>query len=216
MVLATTIAIKNKSFTLFVHNGIQSKSIPIQFDNNTRVIKAIERNNLFSGINIFTLFNDKDQPVLERVFFNYEGIEIFKTAKAFVTKNQDSLSVQVPVNGLTASEVAHLSVSILPNDTKSYNTDHNIISYTLLQPYVKGYIENAKYYFQNINISKIIISNVNYPTTILILSISKKKMFEIPKFQQKTFPVFKFQFSKFSSFIFSNFQNALRQKFCPD
>ena len=152
--IETLSVIKNKPYTLFIHNGCQSKSIPIEFDNDIKIIKAIEHKDLFSGINIFTLFNDNDKPILERIFFNHEGIETLKTTEAFIKKNQDSVSIQVPINGLRASEIAQLSVSVLPSDTKSYNTDHNILSYTLLQPYVKGYIENAKYYFTNVDMKK--------------------------------------------------------------
>ena len=146
--------IKNKPYTLFIHNGNQSKTIPIEFENDTKVTKAIARKDLFAGINIFTVFTEENAPILERIFFNYEGIESLKTAEAFTQKNKDSLLIQVPVNDLKPSETAQLSISILPYDTKSYNVDHNILSYTLLQPYIKGYIENAKYYFTAIDIKK--------------------------------------------------------------
>ena len=146
--------IKNKPYTLFIHNGNQSKTIPIEFENDTKVTKAIARKDLFAGINIFTVFTEENAPILERIFFNYEGIESLKTAEVYTKKNQDSLLIQVPVNGLKPNEVAHLSISVLPFDTKSYNADHNILSYTLLQPYVKGYIENAKYYFSAIDMKK--------------------------------------------------------------
>jgi hypothetical protein len=151
---ATLASIKNKPYTLFIHNGSQSNAIPITFDKSTKITKAIAHKDLFTGINIFTLFNENNRPILERVFFNYDGIEALKTDQAFTERKQDSLSIQVPVNGLEPSEIAQLSISVLPGDTKSYNTDHNILSYTLLQPYVKGYIENAKYYFTAIDMKK--------------------------------------------------------------
>jgi hypothetical protein len=146
--------IKNKPYTLFIHNGSRSKVAPIEFKNKTKLTKAIERKDLFTGINIFTLFNENDKPILERVFFNHEGIESLKTTETYTKRNQDSVSIQVPLSGLNPSETAHLSISILPGETKSYNTGHNIISYTLLQPYVKGHIENAKYYFSNVDMKK--------------------------------------------------------------
>ncbi|MFT4780909.1 MAG: hypothetical protein ACI9SD_000584 [Pseudohongiellaceae bacterium] len=150
----TLSTIKNKPYTLFIHNGSQSKTIKVKFENKTTLTNAIDRKDLFVGINIFTLFNENNTPVLERIFFNYDGIEALKTAEAFTKKNEDSLSIQVPVSGIKIAEIAHLSISVLPYDTKSYNADHNILSYTLLQPYIKGYIENAKYYFSDINMKK--------------------------------------------------------------
>lgn len=147
-------SIKNKQYKLFIHNGIDSKSTNVTFENSTKITKAINRNDLFAGINIFTLFNENKTPILERVFFNYDGINTIKTDDALIQKTLDSLSIQVPISGLETSEIAQLSISILPKDTKSYNIDHNIISYTLLQPYVKGFIENAKYYFTDIDLKK--------------------------------------------------------------
>jgi hypothetical protein len=150
----TLATIKNKPYTLFIHNGSASKTKPIQFDNETKVTKAIERKDLFTGINIFTLFNENNKPILERVFFNYAGMETLKTTEAYTKKNEDSIAIQLPVSGLKTNEIAHISISMLPAETKSYNANHNILSYTLLQPYVKGYIENAKYYFTNVDMKK--------------------------------------------------------------
>ncbi len=151
---ATLASIKNKPYTLFIHNGSQSKAIPITFDKSIKITKAIAHKDLFTGINIFTLFNENNRPILERIFFNYKGIETLETGQTFTEKTQDSLTIQVPVNNLKTNEIAHISISVLPKDTKSYNTNHNILSYNLLQPYVNGYIENAKYYFTAIDMKK--------------------------------------------------------------
>jgi hypothetical protein len=146
--------LKDKPYTLFIHNGSLSKTLPIQFVNEIKLIKAIGRKDLFAGINIFTLFNENNEPISERVFFNYNGIERLNTTKPYIKKTQDSIAIQIPIAGVRLSETAQISLSILPSETKSYNTNHNILSYTLLQPYVKGYIENAKYYFTNVDIKK--------------------------------------------------------------
>ncbi|TXE17859.1 hypothetical protein ES692_08140 [Psychroserpens burtonensis] len=139
--------IKDKPYTLFIHNGSQSKTIPITFKNSTTLVKAIAFKNLFSGINILTLFNENNVPILERLFFNRNEVELLETVDAFVEKYQDSIAIQVPLSGMKPLDIARLSISILPNDTKSYNADHNILSHILVQPYIKSNIENAKYYF---------------------------------------------------------------------
>jgi hypothetical protein len=152
--METLSTIKDKPYTLFIHNGSQSKTIPITFKNSTTLVKAIELKNLFTGINILTLFNENNTPILERLFFNHNEVQLLETVDAFVEKYQDSLSIQVPLSGMKPFDIARLSVSVLPYETKSYNTDHNILSHTLLQPYIKGNIENAKYYFTDNNSKK--------------------------------------------------------------
>ena len=160
----TLSSIKKKPCTLFIHNGSKSTSIPVEFDDKTKITKAINAEDLFAGINIFTLFNENNQPLLERLYFNYNGIETLETANVFAERKQDSISIQVPVIAMKASEFANLSISVLPGDTKSNNTNHNILSYTFLQPYVNGYIENAKYYFTNVD------TKVQYELNNLLLT----------------------------------------------
>ena len=66
-----------------------------------------------------------------------------------VEKLKDSLRISIPSASINTKQFNNLSVSVLPANTKSYNHHHNIISYTFLQPYIKGRIENARYYFSN-------------------------------------------------------------------
>ncbi|WP_431166658.1 hypothetical protein [Tenacibaculum halocynthiae] len=147
--------IKNKPFKLIIHNGNIIKEGTIKFK-KTRFVKVIDLENLLAGINIFTLFDANNNPILERVFFNYKGINIETLGKSSYSKAGDSLKISIPFTkslNETKNNI-HLSVSVLPKETNSYQKNHNIISYTHLQPYVKGYIENADYYFTNINRKK--------------------------------------------------------------
>ena len=73
------------------------------------------------------------------------------TDKPSVKKLQDSLELSLTARSIDRNKLHNLSVSILPEGTKSYNHHHNIISSTYLRPYVKGKIENAKYYFTNVD-----------------------------------------------------------------
>ncbi len=147
--------IKKQPFKLVIHNGdiIQKGNINFQ---KTSLVKVFDYNDLMPGINIFTLFDANNNPVLERLFFNYKGINALSLEKPSVSKRGDSLQVSIPVSEIVnqAKSNMHLSVSVLPKGTKSYQKNHNIISYTHLQPYVKGYIENAGYYFTNIDRKK--------------------------------------------------------------
>lgn len=147
--------IKNKPFKLTIHNGVIIKEAVIKFK-ETSFFKVIDHKKLLPGINIFTLFDEDNNPILERLFFNYKGIETLTLKEPKLSKKGDSLQIDIPFFQLSnrPKNNIHLSVSVLPKETKAYQKNHNIISYTHLQPYVKGYIENARYYFTNINRKK--------------------------------------------------------------
>lgn len=142
--------IKGKAYKLAFHNGKNIKAIDVLFKSES-LVKIIDIKDLFSGINIFTLFDENNNPILERLFFNYEGINFIRSAKPSIAKSRDSLKIQIPYKALKSLKNTNVSVSVLPEETKSYQRHHNIVSYALLQPYVNGYIENAAYYFTDIN-----------------------------------------------------------------
>lgn len=147
-------SISNRTYKLALSNGKELKVIDVAFQDKKEVTRLINYSDLYSGINIITLFDDKDQPLLERLFFKHDGIKKFQIGQEIVKKEGDSLVIKVPVLNADASQINNFSVSVLPVNTKSYNSHHNIISYNYLQPYVKGYIENAKYYFDNVDRKK--------------------------------------------------------------
>ncbi|WP_179344865.1 hypothetical protein [Winogradskyella ursingii] len=144
--------IRGKRFQLLINNGKDAKSIGVSF-NEKSTVKTIENEQLFSGINILTLFDENNRPVLERMVFNYEGIERLTTDLPTIKKIRDSMQIKVPISNLadTSLENSNISISVLPEATKSYHKHQNIISQSYLQPYVNGYIENAHYYFTDID-----------------------------------------------------------------
>jgi len=146
--------IQGKPYKLTVHNGKSIKVININFD-NIELIQLIDFKDLFSGINTITLFNEVNQPILERLFFNYEGINMVNLKNPQFIPKRDSLNITIPIiHSHDKDDIFHISVSILPEGTKSYNKHQNIISYTYLQPYLKGYVEHAAYYFTDITRQK--------------------------------------------------------------
>ena len=140
--------LKSKTFKLAFHSDKTIKVTDVKFD-ALETLKLINYNDLSTGINIFTLFDQDNNPVLERLFFNYDGLQILKSGLPIVTKPFDSLVVKFPVPNV--STLHNFSVSVLPETTKSYRNHHNIISSIYLQPYVGSYVENAAYYFTNID-----------------------------------------------------------------
>ena len=151
---STLKSIKNKRYKLTFHNGRDFKAVDVAFNDDTEILKVINFDDLFPGINIFTLFNENNVPLLERQFFKYDGIEMVETNAVSYSKEQDSTLISIPFKNIDSNVFNNFSISVLPNDTKSYNHHHNIISYVYLQPYVKGFIENAQYYFTEITKKK--------------------------------------------------------------
>jgi hypothetical protein len=146
--------IKNKRYTLMIHNGNGYEVFDTYFTDDTIINKVIEYSSIPTGINILTLFNENELPVTERLFFNYEGIDIIKTNRVSASDYVDSLRVTLNIKGINPEVFNNISVSVLPQETASYNRHHNILSQTMLQPYIKGAIENGSYYFNNIDDKK--------------------------------------------------------------
>ncbi|MBA6152727.1 hypothetical protein [Gelidibacter maritimus] len=146
--------IKNKNYNLLLHNGDKSTLMDVNFTDNTTVTIGIELASASSGVNILTLFNENNQPIAERLFFKYEGINLLKSNEISTSKTTDSIAVALNFKNIDADALSNISISVLPEATKSYNKDHNIVSYLYLQPYVNGPIEQAKYYFTDIDAKK--------------------------------------------------------------
>ncbi|GAB4154453.1 MAG: hypothetical protein Tsb0033_02460 [Winogradskyella sp.] len=126
----------------------------IYFTDEPTVTKTLELEGS-PGINILTLFDDNSIPIAERLIFNYNGINIVTSeGSPAITQELDSVSIKLNFKSLDSMGTHNISVSVLPQQTQSYNRSHNIISYTFLDPYLNGPIENAKYYFTDITEKK--------------------------------------------------------------
>ena len=150
---ATKEIIKNKKFILAIHNGNELKTSTFQFNEKTEISKIINEKDLFTGINIFTVFDiEKNRPILERMYFNSVGINKAKSTTVQTNIENDSILVKLQVNNtIDLTKIQNVSISVLPSKTKSYAFNSNILSQTYLEPYVKGFIQDASYYFDNDN-----------------------------------------------------------------
>lgn len=146
--------IKNKPYSLTVHNGEKIEAIDIAFNKDLDILTVLDLEQLTPGVNILTLFNENNQPIIERLFFNYIGIDLITSSKLSAAKANDSVTMKLNFKEINTQDFNNLSVSVLPQETKSYSRHHNILSYTYLQPYVNGTIEQAKYYFTDISQEK--------------------------------------------------------------
>ena len=141
--------IRGITYHLAIHDGSTMKVTDFSFD-QLSVTKLIDKKDLKPGINIFTVFDSKSNPILERLYFSPNGISRVKIGNAAVEKgDKDSLSFKMSVKGFDAALLHNLSISVLPSRTRSYKRHHNILSHLLLRPYLKSDVENAAGYFRD-------------------------------------------------------------------
>ncbi len=148
-------SIKNKFFNLAIHNGKDYKELDILFDDATTVNKVISLKDLSPGINIFTLFDEQNNPILERLYFNHEGITLKESSKISHNIVKDSIAIQLDYKDINLKAANNISISVLPKETKSYNYKETIASYLLVKPYINSSIENPSYYFSEVTPKKI-------------------------------------------------------------
>lgn len=144
--------VKNKKYFLAIHNGNNLKSLPFEFNEKTEISKILNKEDLYPGINIFTVFDtEKNKPILERLFFNSNGILQAKLTKTeTIIEKSDSITVKIQLdNIIDLQKTQNISISALPNKSKSYNFNSNILSQLYLEPYVRGFVQNSSYYFSN-------------------------------------------------------------------
>ncbi|QYA25076.1 hypothetical protein G3I01_05985 [Gramella sp. MT6] len=139
-------------FILSIQNPGKAITYQVTFNDETAMSLAVPYTDLNSGINIITLFDKNKRPVAERLFFNYNDLKVEELEKPIVVDQNDSLRLTIPTKKLADS--TFLSVSILPENTISDHRNHNIISYMMLQPFVNGTIEDASWYFQEVDSAK--------------------------------------------------------------
>ncbi len=140
--------LKNKKYYLLIHQLGVSKKINIDFSSTQfKTGIFIKRNQLYPGVNTLTLF-ENDTPILERLLFNSMNEKKHDIQVVYQGKKNDSLLFNL-IAPKTKEETYDLSISVLPQGTKSYNHQDNIASALLLRPYLKGFIEEPKYYFTN-------------------------------------------------------------------
>ncbi len=139
--------VSGKNYTVLVHNTktYLKYNLPLNSDMTSYAI-LLKKRQLPKGVNIITVFNEQNKPLAERlIFINdaslYSNITVDKS-----DYERDSINIAFhnPTN-----EKVFVSASFLPNETKAHRPKNSIVSATLLNPYVKGDIENLQYYFVN-------------------------------------------------------------------
>ncbi len=139
-----------KAYRLGIHRDGHFKIVNVDSFKKDEYQKTliISKKELFKGINILTIFNSKDEPILERIVFNHTKILNTKVAVSVINKTGDSIKLKMTAPPLNSNTIS-LSISILPIETSSYAYRSNMLSEFYLKPYLRSAIENPSYYFKN-------------------------------------------------------------------
>ncbi|MFK5879159.1 MAG: hypothetical protein QM478_06635 [Flavobacteriaceae bacterium] len=141
----------NKHYLLAIHRDGFIENIEVSFnEDQLNYIFNIPKNKLLPGINIITLFNENNKVISERLLFNETSSPLKSISLQPLIKQKDSTIIVLK----TDSKNINLSVSVLPYSNKSYNKNSTITYAFLLKPYIKGFVENPQYYFNNITPKK--------------------------------------------------------------
>lgn len=145
--------LNKKNFNVLIHNTRKYKKLSVAFNdkNNTYILLA-DKNELYKGINIITLFNDEQKPISERLIFNNSKALFAEVSIDKMARTKDSITLKFTNN---SDDKINVSTSFLPKNTKAYNANNNITTSFLLKPYLRGKIENAKYYFDDKNSNRV-------------------------------------------------------------
>ncbi|MFK8059375.1 MAG: hypothetical protein AB8B78_04715 [Polaribacter sp.] len=147
--------LNGKQFKIYIHNTNTVLERTITFNKKENLYNLIiATNKLNKGINIITLLDDNNNPVAERLVFNYDKDKVANLKIDTLKKENDSLSILLTKE--KTEDIVFLSASVLPKQTKAYNPSNSIISQFLLKPFVKGDIQNPAYYFTKTNRKKLI------------------------------------------------------------
>lgn len=142
----TLASLQQKPFMILVHQNGNMNAIEFLFsEQNTHVILPIKKSSLNPGVNTITLFNDEQEPILERLVYKEIGDRRLDASVSLKKNHVDSLEFRVKLN--KKIKKGSLSISVLPAETESYTSTQNMASAFFLKPYLKGEIENASYYF---------------------------------------------------------------------
>jgi hypothetical protein len=154
----TDIGQQNPTVYLFAHtrNSIKKSESKKLINGKTQFI--IDEKLLGEGISHFTLFNDRKQPLCERLYFKYPENPLTISVKTdkdnYSNRNRIQLDLSSTV-GNKADSTVNLALSVFQLDSLRTPDLSSIESYLLLTSDLAGYIENPYWYFQNKNPEKI-------------------------------------------------------------
>lgn len=146
----------NEYFLYCTSQGVNHFSFPIKMDKP--ILKyALKKMAFGTGVNTITLVDKEHKPLLERrVFIKKEGfLSLSAKTDKEIYLNKEKVSVKVTAFHEELPKEANLSVSVI-NVKQVVPLElypQNMLSSIFLESEIKGYIENASYYFKDDSVS---------------------------------------------------------------
>jgi hypothetical protein len=173
----------NESSPVFLigHNRQMVKSATASNLQNGTSTFLVNKKDLGEGIIHFTLFNQEQQPVCERLYFNRSAstASLQLTADKLVYEPRSKITLQTKLINIP-SPLAYASLSIYKLDTLSQIQPVDIKSYVWLTSELKGTIESPAWYF-----SKSVDADVAMDNLMLTHGWSKFNWTEVMQPQSK-------------------------------
>ncbi|MCF8406494.1 MAG: hypothetical protein K9G06_01340 [Chitinophagaceae bacterium] len=148
------IELENTNLYLLVHSrGIVTHTMAGQIINGSCSLE-IDKNKLNEGINIITLFNQAQEPVCERLYFNYPKniLEASLDLESTLLEKRKKVNLQIATKQINNDfAAANLSMAVYKIDSIQTIDENNIQNYIWLSSDLSGHIENPASYFQNNN-----------------------------------------------------------------
>lgn len=153
-VTVKTQEVSDENLFLLVHTRQIIKAAQGKIIKNGTADFEIDRKDLGEGISHFTIFNERRQPVCERLFF----IRPEKQLDIIMSTDRSTYSLRQKTDlNLRLSNIdprlskTSLSLSVFQIDSLQGIPENDILSYLWLKSDLKGHIESPSYYFTSSN-----------------------------------------------------------------
>jgi len=145
--------ISKEEHTLTIQNSRSVKAISVVFEGNTILQTNLPFRNMEAGINILTLWDSNSNPVAERLVFNPKNLPVVNFNSPRVIAEKDSLKFSF--KNVPNVDTTFFSISILPEETTSYDRKNSILTQFMLRPYLKGHIQGGDWYLKDLTENKL-------------------------------------------------------------
>lgn len=141
-------ALNNKKLYLVISKDEKAFIKEFQFDNHTKRNFIVEKKSLFNGINTLRVIDGELNQLCERLIYSDSTKanpgEVISVSKKNLDANQINLT------GFNSLHESSISISALPENTKA-NDKTNINVGLNINPYLINPLENASYYFKDLD-----------------------------------------------------------------
>lgn len=142
----TVSSLKNKKIFLVINQDDKTIIEELVFNSNYEKIIRLENKNFFNGINTISIIDEDLKKWCNRFIYNKKTNE---NEMNLMKSTSNGLSLNFA--GYSNCINSNLSISVLPESTKSLTLKTPIHAGLLINPYLYRNLENASYYFKNSN-----------------------------------------------------------------